>query len=72
MPSSPIDHISAVTLAVFDMPESVAFYKTLGLDVAFGGPDAPFTTMRAGESVVTLGMPNGENATSSSRTHSGW
>ena len=54
MPSSSIDHISAVTLAVFDMAQSVSFYRALGLDVAFGGPDAPFTTMRAGESVVNL------------------
>ena len=54
MPSSSIDHISAVTLAVLDMAESVAFYGTLGLDVAFGGRDAPFTTMRAGQCVVNL------------------
>ena len=52
--ASSIDHISAVTLAVLNMAESVAFYRTLGLDVAFGGRDAPFTTMRAGESVVNL------------------
>ena len=49
-----IDHISAVTVAVFDMAESVAFYEKLGLDVSFGGPDAPFTTMRAGQSVINL------------------
>jgi len=54
MSSWSIDHISAVTLAVFDMAESVAFYHTLGLDVTFGGRDAPFTTMRAGQSVVNL------------------
>jgi uncharacterized glyoxalase superfamily protein PhnB len=36
------------------MAESVAFYHTVGLDVAFGGRDAPFTTMRAGQSVVNL------------------
>lgn len=49
-----IDHISAVTVAVFDMAESVAFYEKLGLDVSYGGPDAPFTTMRAGQSVINL------------------
>jgi catechol 2,3-dioxygenase-like lactoylglutathione lyase family enzyme len=49
-----IDHISAVTLAVVDMAQSVIFYQALGLDVAYGGPDAPFTTMRAGESVINL------------------
>jgi catechol 2,3-dioxygenase-like lactoylglutathione lyase family enzyme len=54
MPSWSIDHISAVTLAVLHMAESVAFYRTLGLEVAYGGPHAPFTTMRAGQSVVNL------------------
>ena len=49
-----IEHISAVTVAVLEMSESVAFYKKLGLDVSYGGPDAPFTTMRAGQSVINL------------------
>ena len=49
-----IDHISAVTLAVLDMADSVAFYEKLGLHVVYGGPDAPFTTMRAGQSVINL------------------
>ena len=52
MSSWSIDHISAVTLAVRDMAGSVAFYQALGLDVSYGGPDAPFTTMRAGEAVA--------------------
>jgi catechol 2,3-dioxygenase-like lactoylglutathione lyase family enzyme len=49
-----IDHISGVTLAVREMAESVAFYGKLGFDVSFGGPDAAFTTMRAGRSAVNL------------------
>ena len=49
-----IDHISGVTLAVREMAESVAFYGKLGFDVSYGGTDAPFTTMRAGQSVVNL------------------
>ena len=49
-----IDHISAVTLAVRDMAESVAFYTKLGFEVGYGGPDAPFTTMRAGQSAINL------------------
>ena len=49
-----IDHISAVTLAVRDMAESVAFYTKVGLEVGYGGPDAPFTTMRAGQSFINL------------------
>ena len=49
-----IDQISAVTVAVSEMSESVAFYGKLGLDVSYGGPEAPFTTMRAGQSVINL------------------
>jgi uncharacterized glyoxalase superfamily protein PhnB len=49
-----IDHISAVTLPVRDMGKSVTFYQKLGLDVSYGGTVAPFTTMRAGESVINL------------------
>ena len=54
MSSWSIEHISAVTLTVMDMAQSVTFYQRLGLDVAYGGPDAPFTTMRAGRSVINL------------------
>ncbi|MFI5328851.1 MAG: VOC family protein [Candidatus Rokuibacteriota bacterium] len=49
-----IDHISGVTLAVREMAESVAFYGKLGFEVSYGGSDASFTTMRAGQSVVNL------------------
>lgn len=52
MASWSIEHISAVTVAVRDMAESVAFYRKLGLDVTYGGPDAPFTTMRVGRGVI--------------------
>jgi len=54
MSSWSISHISAVTLAVLDMAQSVAFYQRVGLDVSYGGPEAPFTTMRAGQSVINL------------------
>ncbi|SRR6266480_5043485 len=54
MSSWSIDNISAVTLAVGKMAESVAFYQKLGLDIAYGGPEALFTTMRAGQSVINL------------------
>ena len=49
-----IEHISAVTLAVRDMAESVAFYERLGLDVTYGGPQAAFTTLRADQAVINL------------------
>lgn len=54
MPDWSIDHISAVTLAVRDMAESVVFYERLGLHVSYGGPHAAFTTMRAGRSIINL------------------
>jgi catechol 2,3-dioxygenase-like lactoylglutathione lyase family enzyme len=54
MTSWSIDYISAVTLPVANMPDSVAFYRTLGFDVSYGGAHASFTTMRTGESVVNL------------------
>ena len=49
-----IDSISAVTLAVADMARSVAFYEAIGLRVEYGGPDAPFTTLRSAEAIVNL------------------
>jgi catechol 2,3-dioxygenase-like lactoylglutathione lyase family enzyme len=54
MPDWSIDHISAVTLAVHDMAESVTFYERLGLHISYGGPNVAFTTMRAGWSVINL------------------
>ena len=41
-----IDHISAVTLGVVDMAESVAFYQKLGLEVSYGGPALPSRSVR--------------------------
>lgn len=54
MASWSIDHISGVTLTVREMAESVVFYQKLGFDVSYGGPGAPFTTMRAGQAVINL------------------
>lgn len=51
---SPIESISAVTLATADMAASVAFYQAMGFDLAVGGPDAEFTTFRAGSGFVNL------------------
>lgn len=38
--------INAITLVTVDMAASVAFYEALGLTIAYGGPDEPFSTMR--------------------------
>ncbi len=51
---STVSHIDAITLASPDMAEAVAFYRCIGLTIAFGGPDAPFTTMSAGAGYVNL------------------
>ena len=40
--------INAITLATHDMAASVAFYTALGLEVAYGGPEASFTSYRIG------------------------
>lgn len=49
-----IEHISAITLFVRDMSTSVDFYEKCGFDVVFGGPDAEFTTLQAGDTFVNL------------------
>jgi catechol 2,3-dioxygenase-like lactoylglutathione lyase family enzyme len=54
MSSWSIDRISAVTLAVRDMEQSVTFYQRLGLGLSYGGPNASFTTLRAGASAINL------------------
>lgn len=50
MSTSPIESLSAVTLMTDNMKASVAFYDTLGFELAFGGADASFTSMRIGSS----------------------
>lgn len=54
MSSWSIGEISAVTVGVRRMAESVAFYRSLGFEVSYGGPTASFTTVRAGQSVINL------------------
>ncbi len=49
-----IERISAVTLAVRDMVRSVAFYQDLGFRLVYGGVDASFTSLQAGEAFVNL------------------
>lgn len=52
--SESVETINAVTLLTADMVAAVAFYDTLGFDLITGGPDAPFTTFRAGDSFLNL------------------
>ena len=49
-----VTSLSAVTLAVADMAASTAFYEALGFERLYGGPEAGFTSYRAGESYLNL------------------
>lgn len=49
-----IEEINAVTLVTAAMDTSVAFYRALGFVTVAGGPDAPFTTLRAGTGFLNL------------------
>jgi catechol 2,3-dioxygenase-like lactoylglutathione lyase family enzyme len=48
------DGLSAITLGTHDMARAVAFYDALGLQRAFGGPDADFTSYACGPSYLNL------------------
>ena len=47
-------YVSAVTVAVRDMPRAVAFYVILRFDVVYGGPEATFSSLRLGDAYVNL------------------
>ena len=49
-----IESISAVTLATQSMAKSVEFYKSLGFELASGGPQAEFTTFRVGRQYLNI------------------
>ena len=53
-PAPGIRSINAVTLRTGDMAASVAFYRALGMTVTFGGADARFTSLGAGDCHVNL------------------
>ena len=57
--SSPIECISAVTLATVDMERSLAFYLPLGFPVRHGGPDAEFTSLQAGDGYLNIQLVSG-------------
>ena len=62
-----IERISAITLKVTDMAQSVHFYnEILGLEVIYGGRQASFTSLRtAGEQDAILNLERGTSS-------SGW
>ncbi len=49
-----IQHISAVTLAVQDMAQSVDLYRKLELELLYGGEHATFKSFSAGEGFINL------------------
>ena len=57
--------INAITLVVTDMAASVRFYSDLGFTMAYGGPDADFTSLRVGANFINLQVTR-------SRPGSGW
>ena len=49
-----LESLSAITLATHDMARAVAFYRGLGFELIYGGPDAAFTTLQAGRGYLNL------------------
>lgn len=49
-----IEGLSAVTLGTHDMARSVAFYRALGFEMIYGGPDAAFTSFAAGNAYLNV------------------
>lgn len=52
--TGPVHEINAVTLATPDMAASVAFYRALGFELRYGGPEAAFTSFVAGTGFLNL------------------
>jgi len=49
-----IEALSALTLATADMAHAVQFYEALGFERVRGGPEAAFTTFRAGAQYLNI------------------
>ena len=55
MTTATVQSISAITLAVRDMPRAVAFYHNgAGIPILYGGPDAAFTSLAIGGGYLNL------------------
>jgi catechol 2,3-dioxygenase-like lactoylglutathione lyase family enzyme len=60
-PEPAIEGIRAVTLATHDMARAVAFYRSLGFVLRYGGAAASFTSFSAGTSYLNLiAQPSGQ------------
>lgn len=60
----PVQRISAITLVTADMARAVAFYRALGFHLLYGGPDANFTSFRAGPGYLNLQLATGPSVPS--------
>jgi catechol 2,3-dioxygenase-like lactoylglutathione lyase family enzyme len=49
-----VESISAVTLVVSEMSPAVAFYRAIGFETLYGGPEATFTSFTVGDSYLNL------------------
>ncbi len=60
-----VEKISAVTFRVSDMRASLQFYRdVLGMEVLYGGEDAPFSSLRADDgSAPILNLEQGRSVT---------
>ena len=56
---SPIESLSAVTLATADMAAATGFYDALGFERLYGGPEASFTSHRVGTGFLNLQLVPG-------------
>ncbi len=54
MSTSPIQCVSALTLATHDMARAVRFYRALGFRLRHGGEDAAFSTFALGQGHLNL------------------
>ncbi|MFT5182674.1 MAG: putative glyoxalase superfamily protein PhnB [Alphaproteobacteria bacterium] len=52
--TSPIESLSAVTLATRDMARAITFYRALGFEMLYGGDDAELTSFAAGSSFLNV------------------
>src|SRR5262245_7617051 len=57
--SGMIQAISAVTFAVRDMARSVEFYQRLGFELVYGGEQAAFSSLKAGDAFINLAASPG-------------
>ena len=53
-PPPAVEALSAVTLATRDRGRAIAFYRSLGFRMLYGGPDAPLTSFAVGTSYLNL------------------